>query len=259
VWNPFIQGKDSCYFLTFAPPGKRSLSYAASFGVSKIQGRFADSYKEWLKQIHFLSTRELEGKQIIDQLAGREAEVVLDPTLLLDQEQWSQVAVPYESSVKYILCYYMPGDKKVNKSISSLARQASAMTGWKVICIGQKEFMRLIPWQHSVFDAGPGEYLGLFQNASFIVTNSLHGTAFAINYRKPFLVPINQDLPPEKDLSSRIITLLKLLKLEYRLLPAGANLTREHVLELNYQSAESILFQEKQRSIDFLKNALEEA
>lgn len=258
VWNPSIHNRDSSYFLTFAPPGKTRISYAASFGASQIQNRFVSDYEKWLKQIHYLSTRELEGKQIIEQLTGRDADILLDPTLLLDQEQWRRIAIPYESSKPYILCYYMPGDREVNKSITELARQVSTLTGWGAICIGQKEYMRLHPWRRSIFNAGPAEFLGLFQNASFVVTNSFHGTAFSVNYRKPFLVPINQELPPGKALSSRITTLLKTLKLEHRLLPVGERLPVENVLDMDYQAAATILQQEKQRAIDFLRNALRE-
>ncbi|MBN2731083.1 MAG: polysaccharide pyruvyl transferase family protein [Balneolaceae bacterium] len=262
VWNPRNNSKDSCYFLTFAPSGRRRISYAASFGISQLPDIFVNDYQKWLKQIHFLSTREVEGKLIIKRHTGRTAEVVLDPTLLLDQDHWRSIAVPYEFIRPYILCYYMPGDTAVNKCITEMARQLSDKMGWQVICLGQKEYVRLLPWKKSVFDAGPAEFLGLFQNASFVITNSFHGTAFAINYRKPFLVPINRELTPEKTLSSRITTLLKTLKLENRLFPVGKErkITGiKNVLDLDYHSVEVSLQEEKQRSFDFLKNALGEA
>lgn len=259
IWNPNINNNDSSCFLTFAPSGKRRISYAASFGVSQIRDEFIGDYRAGLNQIHALSTRELEGKQIIDKLTGRNAEITLDPTLLLSQDQWRKIAVPYESSRPYILCYYMPGDIIVNKSITALARQVSASTGWRVICIGQKEYMKLHPLHHSIFNAGPAEYLGLFQNASFIITNSFHGTAFSINYRKPFLVPMNNNLHPEKSLTSRITTLLNTLKLEHRLIPAGETLPVEGMLSLDYRTAEVILQREKQKSISFLTDALKES
>ena len=259
VWNPRINNNDSSYFLTFAPLGKMRISYAASFGISQIQDRFISDYEKWLKQIHYLSTREIEGKQIIEKITGHNAEIVLDPTLLLDQEQWHLIAVSYKSPKPYILCYYMPGDKEVNKSITELAHQVSILTGWGIICIGQKEYMRLHPWRGSIFDAGPAEFLGLFQNASFVVTNSFHGIAFSVNYRKPFFAPVNQSLLPEKILNSRITTLLKTLKLEHRLLPVGEGLPSESILDVDYKPVEIILQEEKQRSIDFLRNALGEA
>lgn len=256
VWNPKIHNNDSSYFLTFAPKGKRRISYAASFGVSKIPDRFADDYTKWLNQIDYLSTREIEGQQIIKKLTGRQAEITLDPTLLLEQEEWNQIADPYKSSKSYILCYYMPGDKLVNESITQLAQQVSSFTGWKIINIGQKEYMRLNPLINSIFDAGPAQFLGLFQNASFVVTNSFHGTAFSINYKKPFFVPINLSLPPEKALSSRITTLLETLNLEHRLVPAGKDLPKVDIFEMDYQTADTILQQKKQISIEFLRNAL---
>jgi hypothetical protein len=258
IWSPNIINNDPSYFLTFAPSDKKRISYAASFGISQIPGEFVDDYRERLNKIHALSTRELEGRKIIERLTGRNAEVTLDPTLLLDQNQWSQIAVPYESSRPYILCYYMPGEITVNKSITSLARQVSVLTGWRIICIGQKEYMKLNPLYHSIFDAGPAEYLGLFQNASFVITNSFHGTAFSINYRKPFLVPIDKNIPPEEALTSRITTLLSTLTLEHRLIPVGESLPLDDILSLDYRAAEIILQHEKKKSISFLTDALKE-
>lgn len=256
VWNPKIHNNDSSYFLTFAPKGKRRISYAASFGVSKIPDRFVDDYTKWLNQFNYLSTREIEGQQIIKKLTGRQAEITLDPTLLLEQEEWNQIAEPYKSSRSYILCYYMPGDTLVNESITRLAQQVSSFTGWKIINIGQKEYIRLNPLINSIFDAGPAQFLGLFQNASFVVTNSFHGTAFSIIYRKPFYTLVNNKLPPEKALSSRISTLLNTLKLQERMISAEEKIPQNNVVEVDYSIAEIILGQERQNSINFLKNAL---
>lgn len=258
VWNPNIS-TDPSYLLSFAPVGKKRISYAASFGVSQINSRYVDAYLGPLNRIDCLSVRELEGRNIIKQLTGRDAEVVLDPTLLLDKEQWDQIAVSYEFPGPYILCYYVPGDKKVNESITKIAHQVSSLTGWAIICIGQKEYMRLNPWRRSIFDAGPSEFLGLFQKASFVVTNSFHGTIFSINYGKPFCVPINQGLSPEKSMNSRITTILKTLKLEHRILPLGEIFSDKNILDADCRPAETILQEERRRSINFLKNALGDA
>ncbi len=259
VWNPFIQGNDPSYFLTFAPAGRRRISYAASFGLSRIPGQFTTQYGEWLSQIHCLSTRELEGKQIVKQLTGREAEVTLDPTLLLGEQHWREIAVPYDTGKPYVLCYYMPGDKVVDRSIDEIGRQVSTLMGWDIVSTGQKEYMRLVPWRRSIFGAGPDEFLGLIQNASFIVTNSFHGTAFAVNYRKPFVIPVNLALPPERARSSRITSLLSMLELEDRLVPAGESLKAGYVLDIDYRRSEIMLQKQRQKSIDFLRSALEGA
>jgi hypothetical protein len=259
VWNPFIQGNDPSYFLTFAPVGRRRISYAASFGLSRIPDQFITRYGEWLNQIHYLSTREAEGKRIIKQLTGREAEVTLDPTLLLDERHWREIAVPYDTDEPYILCYHMPGDKVVDRSINEIARHVSTLMGWGIVSIGQREYMGLVPWRRSVFNAGPAEFLGLVQNASFIVTNSFHGTAFAVNYKKPFAIPVNLTIPPERTRNSRIASLLRMLELEDRLVPAGERMQEGYVPDIDYRRAGMMLQEQRQKSIDFLRDSLEGA
>ena len=258
VWNSRHNHDDSSYFLTFAPSGKKRVAYAASFGVSRIQHHLVDVYREWLNRIDSLSTREAEGKRIIAELTGREAVVTLDPTLLLDQEQWRRVAVSHGSTRPYILCYYMPGDNRVNRSITVIASKIAKQTGWDIISIGQKEYMRLNPFRRTALTSGPAEFVGLFQNASFVVTNSFHGTAFSVNFKIPFLVPINRDLPPEVALSSRITTLLNTLGLQHRLVPCGTVPADALHLDVDFTEAERLLLQEKRNSVDFLRNALEE-
>lgn len=259
VWNPVIHNNDSSYFLTFAPPGKARLSYAASFGVSKIRDAFAADFSKWLNQIDHISVREAEGKEIIEQLTGREAQVLLDPTLLLEKPQWLPVTVPFRFTRPYVLCYYMPGDRTVNRAITQLADQISLQTGLERISIGQKEYVRLIPGGRSVFNAGPSEFLGLLEGASFVVTNSFHGTALSIGFQKPFLVPINRDLPLETALHSRITSLLTILRLENRLVRAGDDLLADIDVDIDYRTVSEVLQSERKRAMDFLRIALGEA
>jgi hypothetical protein len=258
VWNPRIHNNDSSYFLTFVPEGKKRISYAASFGVTRIPEKLISKCAKWLKEIDHISTREFEGKQLIEQLTGRNAVITLDPTLLLDDEQWRQIAIPYKHPREYILCYHMPGDKEVTKCIDRIARRISALTGWDVINIGQKAYMRLDPRRYSVFDAGPAEFVGLIENASFVVTNSFHGTAFSINYKKPFLAPINPALSPERALSSRITSLLQIVELEARLVPVGKPIAGSlyDILHLDYEPVERLLQRERRKSLEFLEEAL---
>jgi len=256
VWNPVNNHGDSSYFLSFAPAGKRLVSYAASFGVSNLDAGYAEGYGHWLKCFDFLSTREFEGKEIIYRLTGRDAEVLPDPTLLLNREQWKRVTAPYQPSRPYILCYYMPGDKKVNRHITQLSDKLARKTGWEVISIGQKEYMRLHPFRKTALTSGPSEFVGAFQNASFVITNSFHGTAFAANFKVPFVVPINRAIPPEQALSSRITTLLRILQLECRLIDVDQPISEALPLEVDFENAAERLENERKRAFAFLSNVL---
>jgi len=76
--------------LAFAKPEQR-ISYAASFGVDEILDEKKEVYAENLSLFKALSVREKRGAEIIKELTGRDAQVVLDPTMLLTSEQWSKV------------------------------------------------------------------------------------------------------------------------------------------------------------------------
>lgn len=256
VWNPRINNNDPSWFLDFAPPKKRRVSYAASFGVSQIEDRFIADYRTRLAAIDCLSCREFAGRDIIKTLTGRDATVVLDPTLLLDGRQWRNVAIPYESANPYVLCYYLPGDRVVTQNITGLGQKVAKRIGARCVHIGEKEYAWLWRGRQAVLDAGPAEFLGLLLGASVIVTNSFHGTAFAVIHRKPFLVPVNQQLPAEKTLTSRIATLLDGLGLRQRMVAAANDLPPCAAMETDYRDVECRLAEMKKVSLRFLTSAV---
>jgi len=255
VWNPINNSWDSSYFLTFAPQGARRIAYAASFGLSLLPPEYAAKCSEWLKEFDFLSVREIDGQRIVRDLTGRDATLVLDPTLLLTPQDWRHVSVPHVAEKPYILCYYMPGDRLVDQKIAEIARQVSRETGWSIREIGRKEYYRLKPFSNGVFNAGPGEFLGLIDGASFVVTNSFHGTAFAINFGKPFVVPFNGSIPISKRLTSRVSSLLRTLSMEHRMVDVSANCALEEIMRPISSSA-GLLHVARQDSIRFLTTAL---
>lgn len=256
VWNPKNTSGDSSYFLTFAPKDKLKISYAPSFGVTVLNDKHKEKYKEWLLGIDYLSVREKEGQAIIKDLVNKNATMTVDPTLLLKKEEWEKIAVPYRNRKPYVLCYHMPGDKIVNGAISRIAKHIAKKNDWDVISIGQKEYMKLIPGNKKIFDAGPDEYVGLFQNADFVLTNSFHGTVFSIIFNKPFYVPINRNLPPEKVLSSRISSLLNILSIENRLISANDELNLDYSANIDYTKVNSLLKKAREESQKFLNDAL---
>ncbi len=263
VWNFRLTNYDSSYYLSFVPNDKPRISYAASFGLSKLPQQDKLPLKSLLEKMNNISVREIEGKRIVEDYSNSTAEIVLDPTLLLNNDDWSKISSERIVKENYILCYYMPGDSHVTESIRILAEKVSMKTGWKIINIGQKEYHKLFWWENSIFNAGPKEFVSLFKNASFIITNSFHGTAFSIIFRKPFYVPINFQIPLEKNLSSRITSLLNILDLNSRIVPTIKVLESDNnysniELNIDYTYSEVILIQEQLKSLQFLKNALGE-
>ncbi len=248
VWNPNCYTSLNPYFLTFAPKSSKKIAYASSFGVKNLPNDAKNIYKENLAQLTHISTREKTGIKIIKDLTGREAKLVLDPTFLLTQEEWNEIAncskVP---NYKYILLYVL----KDSKFITKTAMELSKLSGLKIVRITKGAFKQ--DSNKSILDitdAAPDDFIGLFSKADLILTNSFHGTVFSIIYQKDFYTILKKD----KDNNSRQIDLLNSLDLGNRLVYEGSFLQQPSI---DYKISNPRIEKLRHQSLDYLINAIE--
>ena len=97
----------------------------------------------------------------------------------------------------------------------------------------------------------PAKWLWLMRNASYVVTNSFHGTAFSLNYEKKFFVDISDNL---STLSSRITRILSLTGQENRLIGHGAEEAID--TEIDYAPVRAALGREREQSRAYLLDML---
>lgn len=83
VWNPRCYTNLNPYFVSFAPEGKKKISYASSFGVNELPESAKKQYRKLLQGLDSISVREDVGVEIVKNISGRNATKVVDPTLLL--------------------------------------------------------------------------------------------------------------------------------------------------------------------------------
>ena len=124
IWNPkiFPNGQfDPVFFGAFSQ--RRKIAYAPSFGIPRVPDEMEDRLRDWLAQYSHLSARERQGREIIRQLTGRDAPMVLDPTLLLTAEQWESMAAPLSIQGGYILCYCISKPGAVTPYVDRLAKE----------------------------------------------------------------------------------------------------------------------------------------
>lgn len=179
VWNTDCADFDPAYFLTFVKDQNKKNSYAASFGFTTVPEGYGAEYKKRLSGYRNISVREESGKQIIKQVTGRDVPVVLDPTLLLTEKDWSAVAarVPQKG---YILVYTVLH----SDGLLDYARKLSKEKGLPVLYLNDKSFEnRDITY---IRGASPEDFLGYFRYAEYVVTNSFHGTVFSTIFKRPF-------------------------------------------------------------------------
>lgn len=242
VWNDSITNFDDTYYLDFVSPEKRC-SYAASIGKETIPIENIPRMKKLLSNFHAISVREESAKEALKMQMGISATRVLDPTLLILEREYKEIAK--EPTKKgYVLLYML----LYSKSLISSAKKMAAEKGVPVFCINSSG--KRIKGVVDCSDVGIEEWLGLFLNAEFIFTNSFHGTAFSINFNKQF----NVEFPPARiQASSRVKNILKIFDLEDQVIENGE--IKSNII--NYKPVNEILNLEREKSRKFLMNSIE--
>lgn len=242
VWNPIYINKLPWYFLTFVPQHKR-IAYAPSFGIPEIPFEYKKDYKIWLLEMANLSVREETGVKIIKDLTGRDAILLVDPTLMLTKEKWLSIAKESISKPKnkYLLTYFL-GDvlRKDRKTINIIAKRNNL----QIVNLADIR-------DRQAYVTGPSEFIDYINSASAFFTDSFHGVIFSILMETPFVV--YERISKSVSMYSRIETLLDKFNLRSR---EACNIkSSEQVFETDFSHIKPILELERKKSIDYLKEA----
>lgn len=214
VWNPKISF-DRSFYCCFAEkyPDSVKAAYAASIGLSEIPQEFYSEFKSRVKKFDYISVREKQAVSILEKM-GINSQTAPDPTFLLGKEEWSSFS---EHTVKepYILTYFVSYPKGIEKTVKRFQEQL----GLNVVNLMTSEESSGVG-DIKIRNAGPKEFLGLFENASFVITSSFHGTAFSLINKKPFVATLY------KSTSSRVTELLDYFDLSDRIIgPSNENIS----------------------------------
>lgn len=180
IWNPlFRNGKDPAFYLNFVRHGLRA-SYAASFAVDEFPRELRDITAQYLRRFDHISVREASGIAILRSFGIPNAEAVLDPVFLLEKAHWESMArLPAEAETPYLLVY----DFDNSPAVRALAEKIARERGLKIYSIFA------LPYAQRCFAlGGPREFLGLVRQASFVLSNSFHATAFSTIFEREFAV-----------------------------------------------------------------------
>lgn len=225
IWNGARVYFNPLYFLSFAPKGKR-ISIAPSFGTNKIKGYNIRRYRNAIRNFEKLSVREKSGIDIIKNLTGKDAIMLLDPVFLLSQNKWRQVAQKSkncEIKDKYVLAFFL--NPPSSKAIGMLCHLYAE--GLKIVTIGYASNLVDVNVPIIEINGGPKEYLNLIDGSSVICTDSFHATAFSAILEKPFYV-FERNYVSTKQ-STRIIEFLSRMGLTERFEPEVANIEESRI------------------------------
>lgn len=245
VWNSRITGGkfEPLYFgVNFKCP---VISYAASTIVNNFSDKEKNELSELLKNFSAASVREKKLSQQIKEFSGCEPVVVVDPTILAGKEAFISLANSKREEVKekYILSYTIHEDP----SLHAFAEKIAKAEGLQIIEIAST--YTLHRYKTKLYDVSIPEFITLFRNAEYVITNSFHGTAFSLLFQKKFYT-IRQN----NEVDDRVESMLRQINLLDRFVQSNYDGVQS---KIDYTSVEKNIWNYRQSSIAFITKELE--
>lgn len=222
-------------FLNFAKTlDIKRIAYAASWGSDKCE--FCEEElnvaHKLIKKFNAVSVRESSGVKLTKESLGVDSIEVLDPTMLLNRDDYAKVSSKSKlPSVPYLAAYILDDEEEKIKLINHIAKDRGLKVEY--FGIGKNKM-------------GVEEWLAMFAHAEFVVTDSFHGTVFSIINHRPFVTIANA----RRGLA-RFSSLLKKFELESRIIDSID--AYKALLEIDWLQIEQTLNEWRYHSLKFLK------
>lgn len=202
VWNPSAMCYE--YLLSFVPPEKTKLSYAASISRDRLTLEEQQVFQQYLSTFSCVSVRESNDVPLLEQCVNQKVEWVLDPVFLLGKQDWDESADERLIRENYIFCYFLNDKNKNPALISDFAKKTNTVT---VQIDGLNRATGNVT-DHAIKNVGPKQFLSLIKHADYIFTDSFHAMSFSFLFQKNFIVfPRNK----ERTMETRITSFLNLI------------------------------------------------
>lgn len=244
IWNAdyHVEGADP-FFLRFLPEDRPRFSFSSSFGKKQLTTKEVEYVKNCLPKFKGISVREASAVGILA-AHNLNAEHLVDPTLLTSAEEWRKLAKAPDLSQKYLLVYQLHRTPGLDLVVEKIAKEKKLrpvyLRGfWKPGAVSGR----------GLNDTSVEQFLGLLANASYVVTDSFHGTAFSLNLGIPFTVVL-----PNK-YGERLQSLLALTNNSDRIV-SGPEEAR-NTGSIDAIGVQGVLLAQRKHGAAFLKRMLE--
>ena len=244
VWNTSLTLNDSIYFLLDFPDDILKIGYGISLGTTNITGIQENLIRRGLNIFDWIGVRENSAKNCLENLCNKKIFNVLDPTLIVDRSVWNRF-LNKNTNKKYLLVYRMTYNPMIDQLVTEIAKRKSL----EIFTVATYCKIDFNSNGKRLFGLGPIDFLNLVYNATFVVTDSFHGTIFSILFSKPFYA-VSHDT-----YGSRTEDLLDLLDLKNRFI-TNNSMIDNFDNTIDYKSVSNLIEKYKFSSIKFLMEAL---
>ena len=248
IWAPNVL--NTVYmgdFIETDHPAK--ISYAASIGLNEIPEEKDQLYKKLLGGFKMISVREKSGSKLLSDKYGISSETVLDPTLLLNQEDYVKLEKAVSTGEgKYVFCYFLNKNNKYRKCVEDYATR----NGLKIIGVSAKEDDRY--WMRLFHNIGPSEFVYLLRKAAVVFTDSYHGTIFSLLFHKDFYTLKRFSEQDAINQNERIYQLNDWFGIGDRIIDAEVGIV--HTSSLDYVKIDTLLASARDFSRSYIERAV---
>jgi len=242
IFCPDEFGFDDGYYANYDSMKGRSVAYAASFGDPHFTEEMYQILDERLGNFKALGLRENLMVPYVKEHTSVLVEKVIDPTLLLQSEDYDVIASERLEEKPYLLLYA----RRYNPIMEAYAEKIAKENGWKIIEISLRA-TNVEKGHRMFYEAGVEEFLSLVKHAEFVVTNSFHGMIFSVQYKREFVVFSREQC------DTKIEEMLQFFDLSDRMLISG----EEAYANIDYELVYSYIAKAREESLVFLRKALE--
>ena len=245
VWGPVLTEQyDDVYFLSFVKNETKKIAFAASFGKTEFTPEIEIKYKSLLANYDKIAVRENSAVDLLNNWCISHSGQVLDPTLLITAQDWADF-IKKDFSHKYVLVYQLHN----NKNLDEYAKRFASEVGLPLF--------RISPSFHQIYRGGKfiylpnlGQFLSYIKNCTYMITDSFHGTAFAINFNKQFI-----EILPDNNTGTRNLSILELTHLSNRIITDFSDFSIKNRI-IDYSNVNQIIENERKKSIEILSEII---
>jgi polysaccharide pyruvyl transferase WcaK-like protein len=244
IWNyESMRGFDTSYFLDFVSnETTRKISYAASFGNPNSLKEHRNKVSTLVQDFQKVLVRDSNSQRIIKTECNKDAVKVLDPTFLV---QYSDLISSPRITDKYLLIY---NQLELNTAELNFVKLIAKKMNLITVAVGKYNKFA----ENNIVDASPQEWISLFYHASYIVTNTYHGTLFSIIFKKPFTSFVIQNK------KNKMADILSSLNLDNRIFIDKPEAINQQLCDIDYEIISKTISSKVTESKKYLLDAIEQ-
>lgn len=254
IWKPGVL--QSPYVFEFLPGEYKRISYASSITVTDYPLQYGDYMKKCLAPYSWISVRETSAKEYLEKLLKRSVDVVVDPTFLLDEDEWSNVANERIIKEHYLFVYLLGEDFKQRKIITHYAKERKL----KIVTLphveGKVRAADIGFGDYQLYDVDLSDFFSLIKYADCVCTDSFHAVVFSNIFETDFLAFERVVLSRKANMNSRMDTLLEMLGERSKFVYKNSTISASNRKPVDFSKAKEKLKGNVNRSSSLLREAL---